>query len=121
MVVSFSNSPIDRLYCWMCNKYEEFTRWYWRKSPHHVTCEICGNTMHSHIDKYSPEECGWRSIKGGSSWICHRCDAHRNFRPYIELADIDECIFCESHVATPDNKKIDKLRKQRLEILEGLK
>lgn len=22
MVVAFSKSPIDRLYCWICNKYE---------------------------------------------------------------------------------------------------
>ena len=121
MVFVFNNNPIDRLHCWIYNKYEEFTHWYWHKSPHHVTCKICGNTMHSNIDKYSPEECGWRNIKGGSSWICHLCDAHRDFHPYIELADIDEDILWESHAATPDNKKINKWREQRLEILEGLK
>lgn len=81
---------LDNLYCHAINKYEDFTHWYWNKSPHRVRCIICGDIMNSKKDKYSPEEAGWRSIKGGKRWICHRCDAHRDFKPYVNLVDVDE-------------------------------
>lgn len=116
MRVSFRNNLIDRIFCWICNKYEEFTHWYWHKSPHHVTCEICGETMHSNVDKYSPEECGWRNIKGGSSWICHRCDAHRNYTMYSDLVDLDEeIVWCR------DSDKKNELINKRKQLLEELK
>jgi len=85
-------SLIDQVLCWLSNKYEEFTHWYWHKSPHHVRCRICGEKMRSDVDKYSPEECGWKCYRNGSAWICHRCDCHRDFRSYVKLVDLDEQI-----------------------------
>lgn len=85
-------SLIDQLYCWLSNKYEEFTHWYWNKSSHHVKCRICGEKMSSDIDKCSPEECGWKCYKDRSGWVCHSCDLYRDFTPYVFLTDIDESI-----------------------------
>ncbi len=86
---------IDQFLCWCDNTYEKFTHWYWNKSPHHVKCRICGEKMSSDIDKYSPEECGWKCFKDRSGWVCHSCDSHRDFTPYVFLADIDESIAWE--------------------------
>ena len=109
---------IDRIICSAINKYEEFTHWYWNKKPHRVTCKICGDTMHSSVDRYSPEECGWRNIKGGSSWICHSCDAHRDFKPYTKLVDLDEEIrwFDPNYSKRP----IEEIQLERFRILKML-
>ena len=89
MQFTFSKNPIDRLACWAHNKYEDFARWYWHKSPHHVECCICGDTLRSDED-HSPEECGWKNFKGTCKWVCHACEAHRDFKPYIDIIDIDD-------------------------------
>ena len=36
---------IDKLYCDLSNKYENFTHWYWNRKSHHVTCRICGEEL----------------------------------------------------------------------------
>jgi hypothetical protein len=72
--------------------------------------------MRSCINKYSPEECGWRNIKGGSSWICHSCDAHRNYTMYSDLVDLDEdIVWCR------DSDKKNELINKRKQLLEELK
>ena len=106
---------LDNLYCHAINKYEDFTHWYWNKSPHRVRCIICGDTMRSADNKYSPEECGWRSIKFGNTWVCHKCDAHRNLKPYIKLADIDEEIGWAKLGAS--NKTLEELKYEKKRIL----
>lgn len=90
MWLSFIRNPIDKLYCWANNTYEKYTHWYWNKKPHVVECCICGEKLDSRRDKYSPEECGWISMRGGTRWICHQCDSHRDFKPYMDLIKIDE-------------------------------
>lgn len=93
MIITFSKNPIDRFLVWCDNTYEKFTHRYWNKSPHHVRCRICGEVITSEKpDSPSPEERGWRCTKDGYTWICHRCDCHRFYEPYVELADLDELI-----------------------------
>ena len=107
-------SLIDQLNCWLSNKYEEFTRWYWNKSPHHVKCRICGEKMSSDIDRYSPEEGGWKCYKDGSGWVCHRCDLHRDFAPYVFLTDIDESIAWENGHRMRMLKAMKRLELQKM-------
>lgn len=71
------------------NLYERWTHYVWNHGNYRVKCRICGDRMWSYQEWYSPEECGWESTKHGK-WICHRCLAHRNFKPYIQKADEDE-------------------------------
>lgn len=71
------------------NLYLKYTHKVWNKSPHHATCDICGKTIYSKDCNASPEECGWKRYDSWN-WICHRCDSHRDFTPYVELTDIDE-------------------------------
>lgn len=93
MVFTFSRNPIDRLEVWLMNKHEEYTHYVFNKKPHRVTCKICGAVLSSEKkESPSPEECGWRRIEHKHGWICHMCDAHRNFKPYIDLVDFDERI-----------------------------
>ena len=102
------------LVCWKDNKYEEFTHWYWNKKHHNVKCHICGEVLDSTKTPYSPEECGWVNIGhdkwSRKKWICHMCDAHRNFPRYIKLIDLDEEIeYCSPRVLRyPWEKMIDK-------------
>ena len=113
MRISFYNNPYDRFRCWLANKYEDFTQWFWHSSPHKVKCVICGDEMHSSHDRYSPEQCGWRKIKGGPGWICHICECHRNFEPYMKLINLDEEILWN-----PKDQDVEKqLMKKREEIL----
>lgn len=100
--------------CWKDNKYEEFTHWYWNKKHHNVKCHICGEVLDSYKIPYSPEECGWVNIGHDKwtrkQWLCHRCDAHRCFPPYIKLIDLDEEIQYASPriLGTPWEKVINK-------------
>lgn len=87
MVITLSNNPIDQLVCKYYNWYEKYTHKVWNKKRHYTQCIICGDVMDSAKDKYSPEECGWEQIRGQQRWICHMCDSHRNFKPYIKLID----------------------------------
>lgn len=122
--MDFKCNLIDSVHCWLQNKYEEFTHWYWNNKSHHVTCRICGTTIDSkECDSPSPEERGWRQFKGsrGYGWVCHRCDCHRNFRPYVELADLDDDILWEIHSATMNDKKVSEWESRRRQILEELK
>ena len=119
MKLTFSNNPLSKFDCWLCNTYEKFTHWYWNLKPHHVTCKICGEIINSKDDNSpSPEECGWRIIKGsyGYGWICHSCDSHRNFRPYVKLVDLDERIRYGM-----DGIYKYELNKERNELLEHMK
>lgn len=100
--------------CWKDNKYEEFTHWYWNKKHHNVKCHICDKVLDSFKTPYSPEECGWINIGRDKwrrkEWICHMCDAHRNFPRYIKLIDLDEEIeYCSPRVlGYPWEKQINK-------------
>ena len=90
MQFSISNNPLDKLDCYLYNKKEELSRVIWllgkRKK---IECKICGKTMDSWHDNYSPMQCGWRKISK-YRWICHRCLEHRDFRKYIPQIDEDE-------------------------------
>ena len=97
MVFTISNNPIDKLLVWLENKTLQYTHWYFNRKPQYVRCAICGETLSSrHKETPSPEECGWQHIgyEKYRRWICHRCDAHRNLKPYIKLADLDEELQC---------------------------
>ena len=91
MVITFSNNPIDKFSVWLMNIHEKFTHYLFNRKPQYVKCIICGEILSSkEKETPSPEECGWRTIGHNRGWICHRCDAHRNFKPYIKLVDLDE-------------------------------
>jgi len=80
---------IGNILCNLENMYLKLTHKVWNKSPHYATCNICGKRITSRNCSASPEECGWQRV-GNWRWICHRCDAHRNFKPYVHLTDLDE-------------------------------
>lgn len=81
---------IDKILMWLDNKYEDYTHYVFNKKPHYVRCGICDEILSSkNGDTPSPEECGWREFKTGG-WVCHRCDAHRYLKPYVEILDLDE-------------------------------
>lgn len=90
MFITFSNNPIDILKTWIDNTKEKWSHVVWHSKPHHVTCLICGSTVNSKECEWSPNEMGWRQLRNSKRWICHRCDAHRNFVPFIEMVDKDE-------------------------------
>lgn len=91
MIITFSKNPIIRFLVWCDNTYEKITHWYWNKSPHHVRCGICGEVITSEEpDSPSPEERGWKCTRDGYTWICHRCECHRFYEPYVQLADYKE-------------------------------
>lgn len=87
MQICFSNNPIDKLSCWLNNKYEEFTQFRWQLKHHRVECRICGDVLDSNEIKFSPEQCGWKRLKDQlyKPWICHTCLEHINFKPYIRM------------------------------------
>lgn len=88
MVFYLGTDLRGRLSCWLENKYEQWTHHVWLSKPHHVNCKICGGTMRSDREKFSPEEAGWKHVD--YFWICHRCLEHRDFKPYIKQIDEDE-------------------------------
>ena len=92
MEITFSNNPIDRLSTWLYNRYEEYTHYCFNRKPQYVRCKICGDILSSkEKETPSPEECGWKRIDHWW-WICHMCDAHRDFKPYIEMIDYGEIL-----------------------------
>lgn len=103
---------VDRILMWFDNKYEEYTHYVFNKKPHYVRCGICGEVLSSkNGDTPSPEECGWREFKTGG-WVCHRCDAHRDFTPYIKLTDLDEAMIW--NVDNPQYSILEALKKRDL-------
>jgi len=90
MKITLNNNPIDRLSCFFHNKIEELSRVHWLMGKHKkIECKICGATLDSYRDTFSPMQCGWRKITK-YKWICHRCLDHRDFTPYINQIDEDE-------------------------------
>ena len=88
MLFTFSRNPIDKLYCWWENKKEKIAHKKWNKKHYRVKCFICDDILDSEKTEYSPEECGWRQLKGMYKvWICHRCIGHRYFVPFIKQID----------------------------------
>lgn len=115
MKFTFSKNPIDRFLVWYNNTYEKFLHWYWNKSPHHVRCRICGEVITSEeANSPSPEERGWKCTKDGYTWICHRCDCHRFYEPYVQLADYEEL---EINAAEKDKPIVRGLKRIELKNL----
>lgn len=87
MQICFSDNPINKLSCWLYNKYEEFTQFRWQLKHHRIECRICGDVLDSNDTKFSPEQCGWKRLKDQlyKPWICHKCLEHTNFKPYIKM------------------------------------
>ena len=92
MRISFSDTLKNRFLCWASNKYEDYTMYIWNKRRHRATCRICGDVLDSRVDAHSPEQCGWKKIRGElyNPWICHRCLCHRDFKPFIDTIDKQE-------------------------------
>lgn len=90
MKVSFNSNLINQLQCTIDNKLEDLSRIQWligkRKK---IECKICGETLDSIKDVYSPRQYGWKCIDK-YTWICHSCLCHRNFKPYIKKIDDNE-------------------------------
>ena len=90
MRISMNNNPIDKLSCTIHNKIEELSRVHWLMGKHKkIECRICGATLDSYRDTFSPMQCGWGKIDK-YRWVCHRCLDHRDFRKYISQIDEDE-------------------------------
>lgn len=64
----------------------------WNFAPHKARCVICGKVIKSMDLDYSPKSCGWCRIRSyyGKHFICHKCLAHRNYKPYVKQVDEDE-------------------------------
>ena len=74
---------IDRfmqMTCWFLNKWEDYTQLVWKSKPHRVRCIICGATMSSKLEKYSPVQAGWVELAWPrrGTWICHSCSGHHD-------------------------------------------
>lgn len=116
MKFTLSDNPISRLSCLLDNKKEELSEIIWRKGKQKtIECRICGDTLDSYKDKYSPMQCGWHKVNK-YSWICHCCFDHRNFRPFIEMIDEADRKFYEER-----DMKIEKMRTKSQEIIDLLK
>lgn len=90
MQISMSNNPIDRLNCYLHNKKEDLSRVVWLMGKRKkIECRICGDTLDSYKDVWSPMQCGWVRINK-YKWVCHRCLDHRDFKKYIPMVDEDE-------------------------------
>lgn len=81
MIVSFSNNPIDRLYCYISNTACDIKDKRWRNGRHRCRCHVCGTILNSQKDKWCPESCGWMRLKQKKirdPWICHSCLEHHD-------------------------------------------
>lgn len=77
MTVYLGNNPFMKLYALIENVRNDLRTRIWRRKSYHVTCCMCGKTLKSDVDKYSPEECGWAMAGNKYFWICHHCLYHR--------------------------------------------
>ena len=90
MRTTFSVNPINRLLCDIENWKEKMITKHWRNGRHICRCHVCGYTLDSTKDKWSPEECGWMRLKDKhiyDPWICHSCLEHHStfcVRKYIK-------------------------------------
>lgn len=116
MRITFSNNPIDKLSCYIDNKKEDLSQILWQRGKHKTAeCRICGKTLDSHKDEYSPMQCGWHRVTK-YSWICHSCFDHRNFIPFIEMIDEADRKYWEEH-----NLKAEQIKLKAQEIIDLLK
>ena len=71
---------VDNLLTYMENKRLEIKNKRWRNGVHSCVCHVCRQVLDSRRDKWCPEECGWRKLKGNIyyPWICHQCLEHHN-------------------------------------------
>lgn len=93
MNIYFGRNPIIRLQVLFDNLYEKYTHWRWNRKSNSATCNICGRIISSDDEENSPspEERGWRKYNK-YFWICHQCDAHRDFKPFIKVIDLTDDI-----------------------------
>ena len=122
MIFYTGDNPLAKLHCWIRNKTEKYRHWYWNKKPHHVTCKICGDTIHSGDDRLSPEERGWVRTEDGNFWICHTCIFDRDFKSYAELADIDYEISWNEYLKNlyGDDRVDKELKQEKRELLQEM-
>ena len=126
MQFTFSNNPIDKLYCWIHNKREELSQVKWIMGNHkEIECGICRKKLDNWKDMYSPMQCGWHKIDK-YTWICHSCLYHRDFEPFIEMIDEahrkhwEEINMKEERIRTKAKQIIDLLKEYLPEYKETL-
>lgn len=104
MEIYIGSNVFGKLICKFNNKVLEFNHKRWNNGVHRCKCHVCGDVLDSREDPYTPDECGWRRLKGKiyDPWICHTCLEHHEFawkkKDYAEMPALhgkwvllDEC------------------------------
>lgn len=80
MIVTTSNKWIDKLRCGAVNGILALKNKHWNRGKYRCECHICGKVLDSREDKWCPEECGWKKLRGEvyNPWVCHQCLEHHD-------------------------------------------